>query len=319
MEIVDSHAHVYPCITGKRNEMLCTGEWYGKLRRGARGAWRPEGKRGLIQFAPPSFHPNYVSPEMLLGYMEWAGVNRAVLLQAPMYGNHNEFLADVARAYPQKFVSFGLADPRDGDKGTQDLDYIKNIGHVAVKLEVPDQPFWVDDEKYYPFWEKIQELDLVCGIDLGWDPAANPYNFQLDRLEKVIRRFPRITYVIMHLGVSYLTDIKQSYPFPVLQSTLALAQYPKVWFELSGLQEFCEDEKPPRNDYPFPRAQEIVRATVEKVGAQRMIWGTDFPGILTYCTYPQTLNLIRHYCDFLSDKDKELILGKNALEVYRFK
>ena len=235
-----------------------------------------------------------------------------------MYGNHNEFLADVVKAYPQKFVSFGLVDPRDGDKALEDLEYVKSLGHVATKIEVPDTPFWVDEEKHEPFWEKIQKLDLICGVDLGWDPPANPYNFQLDRLEKVIRRFPQITFVIMHLGVSYLTDLKQVYPFPTLQRTLRLAQYPKVWFELSGLQEFCEDEKAPRNDHPFPRAQEIVRATVEKVGAERMIWGTDFPGILTYCTYPQTLNLIRYCCDFLSERDKELILGKNALKVYRF-
>jgi len=317
MEIVDAHAHVYPFIAGKRNEMLCSGEWYGKIRRGSKGNWRPGGRRGLVQFAPPSFHPNYVSPEMLIEYMKWAGVNRAVLLQAPMYGNHNEFLAEVAKAYGNKFVSYGLADPRHENTGLEELEHVKSLGHIGIKLEVPDQPFWLDEEKFHPFWKKVQELGLICGIDLGWDPPANPYNFQLERLDNVVRRFPEITFVIMHLGVSYLTDTDQKYPFPILQRTLGLAKYPKVWFELSGLQEFCEDEKPPRNDYPFPRAQEIVRATVERVGAERVIWGTDFPGILVYCTYPQTLNLIRYYCDFLSEKDKELILGRNAMRVYK--
>ncbi len=319
MVTVDAHVHVYPCISGKRNEMLCTSEFYGKLRRGLKGEWRPGGKRGLIQFAPPSFHPNYVSPEMMLGYMEWANIDKAVLLQAPMYGDHNEYLSEIVKKFSNKFVSYGLVDPRDGEKALKYLNYIKEMGHVAVKLEVPDIPFWLDDEKYTAFWHTIQELDLICGVDLGWDPESNPYNYQIDRLEKVITKYSNITFIIMHLGVSYLTDLKQQYPFPILQKTLSLEQYHNVWFELSGLQEFCEDEKPPRNEYPFPRAQEIVQATVEKVGSEKMIWGSDFPGILPYCSYPQTVNLIKYYCDFLSEKEKKFILGENALKVYRFK
>ena len=319
MEIIDAHVHVLPFLAGKRNQMLNTGEFYGKVRRGAHGEWRPGARRGLIQFAPPSFHPTSVSPEMLIAYMDWAGVNRAVLMQAPMYGNHNEYTASVAKANPTRFpVSIGLADPREGEKGLDELQLIHELGHAGVKLEIPDQPFWVDDETYNPFWKKIEQLRLVCCIDLGWDPPVNPYNFQIDRLEKVVRRFPKIQFLIIHLGVSYLTDIGQKYPFPTLQKTLALKQYTNVWFDLTGLEEFCEDEPPPMNEYPFPRAQEIVRAAVEAVGPERLMWGTDFPSILVYCTYPQTLNLIRYHCSFLSEGDKEHILGKTAKNLFGF-
>lgn len=319
MEIIDAHVHVLPFLAGKRNQMLNTGEFYGKVRRGVQGEWRPGGKRGLIQFAPPSFHPTAVSPEMMIAYMDWAGVNRAVLMQAPMYGNHNEFTAAVASTFGTRFpASVGLADPREGKKGLEDLQFIHNLGHAAVKLEIPDQPFWLDDEAYTPFWKKIEQLGLVCCIDLGWDSAVNPYNFQIDRLEKVVQRFPNIQFLIIHLGVSYLTDVTQNYPFPTLQKTLSLKQYSNVCFDLTGLQEFCEDEKPPRNEYPFPRAQEIVRAAVETVGSERLIWGTDFPSILVYCTYPQTLNLIRYHCTSLSERDKEKILGWNVKNLFKF-
>lgn len=318
LEIIDAHVHAYPSICGKRNEMLNTGESYGRIRRARRGAWRPGGKRGVVRFAPPSFHPNSVSAELLLEYMSWAGIDKAVLLQAPMYGDHNEYLAEVTRKYSDRFVSYGLVDPRDGERALEGLEYIKSLGHVGVKIEAPDTPFWMDDGEFDRFWAKIQELDLICGVDLGWDGPDNPYNFQLERFEKIVKRFPDTRYVLLHLGVSYLWDISQEYPFPVLQKTLQLSKYPNVWFELSGLQEFCEGEQPPRNDYPFPRAQEIVRLAVETVGADRVIWGSDFPGILLYCTYPQTLNLIRYCCDFLGDREKELILSKNAEELYEF-
>ena len=318
MEIIDAHAHVLPFIAGKRNQMLNTGEFYGKVRRGSKGEWRPGARRGLVQFAPPSFHPTAVSPEMLIAYMEWAGVDRAVLMQAPMYGNHNEFTAAVTKANPTRFpASVGLADPRSDGQGVDDLEFIKDLGHRGVKLEIPDQPFWIDDETYNPFWQKIEQLGLTCCVDLGWDPPVNPYNFQIDGLQKVVSRFPKINFLIIHLGISYLTDVSQKYPFPILQKTLALKQYPNVWFDITGLEEFCEDEKPPADEYPFPRAQEIVRAAVESVGSERLIWGTDFPSILVYCTYPQSLNLVRYHCSFLSEKDRENILGGTVRRLFR--
>jgi len=300
--------------------MLNTGEFYGKVRRGVQGDWRPGARRGLIQFAPPSFHPTACSPDMAIAYMDWAGVNRAILMQAPMYGNHNEFTAAVAKTHSSRFpASVGLADPRDGSRGLEDLKFIKELGHSGVKLEIPDQPFWLDEETYNPFWQKVEQLGLICCIDLGWDPPVNPYNFQIDRLERVVKRFPNVNFLIIHLGISYLTDLNQKYPFPTLQKTLSLKQYPNVWFDLTGLQEFCEDEKPPANDYPFPRAQEIVRAAVEAVGSDRLIWGTDFPSIMVYCTYPQTLNLIKYHCSFLSEKDKGEILGGTVSKLFKLK
>jgi predicted TIM-barrel fold metal-dependent hydrolase len=77
---------------------------------------------------------------MLIEYMDWAGIDGAVLYQAPMYGNHNEFTAEAREAYPDKFASVGLADPREQGRGIGELQCVKELGHVGVKLEIPDQP-----------------------------------------------------------------------------------------------------------------------------------------------------------------------------------
>lgn len=315
-KVIDAHMHVIPAFAGKRNECLIHAAGYGKLYYSMRGAWRPGAKRGLKRFMPPSFDDSVSSPEILMEYMDWAHIDAAVLQQSAMYGDFNEYLSNLVDKYPDKFVAFAFVDPRDGPKALEKLEWVStDLNLVGIKLEPPDTPFWLDADEYLPYWEKVAKLNLLAAVDLGWDPPVNPYNFQLKQMENVIKRFPEMTAIILHLGVSYLCDQAQQYPFPILQQTLTLGKYPNVWFELAGLQEFCEGQ-----EYPFPRAQEIVKAAVEQVGAQRIVWGTDYPGILCEgTTYHQCLNLIKNHCSFLSDADKALILGDTASKLYRFR
>ena len=42
-----------------------------------------------------------------------------------------------------------------------------------------------------------------------------------------------------------------------------------------------------------------------------MVWGSDVPVVKFSSTYKQTLEVIRSNCEFISDKDKEKILGEN--------
>lgn len=315
--VIDGHMHVLPFVNGQRDEMSLHGIGYGKVLLGARGRWRPGTRRGAKRLMPPSFEHSAVTPAVALEYLDWAGVDAAVLMQAPMYGAHNEYLAGVVSRHPDRFRAFGLVDPRIGDRAHADLEYVAaELGFPGIKLEPPDTPFFLDDCAYMPFWRRVSDLGLILAVDLGWNRHDDPYNYQIEQLENVIRAFPSMRVVVLHLGISRLWDRDQTHPFPVLQRTLKLSDYPNVWFEISGLQEFCEWE-----DYPYARAQEILKVTVDRVGAGRLIWGSDFPGIMLEagtCSYPQCVNLIKNHCDFLSSREKDLILGENADKLYGF-
>lgn len=303
--IIDCHMHVIPVWCGARNGIIpIKGERYGKVRF--------EGK-GIERIMPPSFTNMTVWPEMVLEYMEWTGVDKAVLLQAPLYGVHNEYVSEVLTNHKDKFIAgFGLLDPRDEDASEKVSHLIKNMGFRGIKFEVPDVPFWLNDEEYFPIWERIQKEEGILALDLGWNKDDNPYCFQIKQLRELLKHFPQITVVVLHLGVSRLWDQSQKYPFSYLQETLALNEFPNVWFELSGVPLLCEAE-----EYPYPRAQEIIKVVWEAVGADRILWGTDFPTVLEACTYHQALNLVKRNCDFLSTEDKNKILGENAMRLYR--
>jgi predicted TIM-barrel fold metal-dependent hydrolase len=58
-----------------------------------------------------------------------------------------------------------------------------------------------------------------------------------------------------------------------------------------------------------------VKECVERVGASRLIWGTDMPMVARFCTYRQSMDQFRVHCDFLSDAERADILGGTVARV----
>ena len=63
-----------------------------------------------------------------------------------------------------------------------------------------------------------------------------------------------------------------------------------------------------RGQRPSPTVQECV----ERIGADRLIWGTDIPMVSRFCTYRQTRDQFRTHCDFLTEDERQDILGGTA-------
>ena len=47
-----------------------------------------------------------------------------------------------------------------------------------------------------------------------------------------------------------------------------------------------------------------------------MMWGSDMPNVERFCTYRQSLDYVRRYCEFLIGHEMDLILGGNAARLY---
>jgi predicted TIM-barrel fold metal-dependent hydrolase len=302
------------------DDLALRAEGYGKFRRQktAEAKFAEKGhtvRDEIARLMPPSFVSCTAEPEVLIEYMSWVGVDKAVLLPSPGYCvNNDEYFSEVVRKYRGRFVALSAIDPRESIQVMiRQLEYaVEELKLRGVKFEPPKTPFRLKDSKYLPFWKKLVELDGVLAIDLGWIQTS-PYNFQLDGLRKVLHKFPEMKTLVLHLGVSKLGDLSQKYPFPILQQTLALSKYPYVLFGLAGL-----DCLSPSSEYPYPREQEIVKATYERVGAKKLFWGSDFPTVLKWCTYKQWLDLIKRHCTFIPPDDKKMILGENLESFFHF-
>ena len=308
MLVVDAHMHIWERLDGFVFGTMRTSNYrYGKVTyTGADGSFE------FARWMPPSFVDSSARPELYFEFMEWAGVDKSVLLQGPVYGSQNAYYAQLRERHPDKFTfSYAFVDPRDPERAIRDLDVAVKVYHLnGAKFEPPHTPFWLDDPAVIPLWDKIAELGIVAAVDLGWHPEK-PYHMQNDRFERIVARYRDTQFVLLHLGGSDLGNLQQHYPFPRLQRTLELRKYPNLHFEMGGLVSVCEYD-----EYPYERVQEMVRAAWETVGPDRLFWGSDWPYSEQLCTYPQNVNVIRKFCDFLPQEDKEKILGGNAMAFY---
>ena len=282
--IVDCHVHVWGELTG----------YWKPLRYG-----RVLDDGQVRQAFPPALDPVTCPPEVMLAYMDQVGVDRAWLVQHYLYGDQNALFLDAIKRHHDRLVGFAYLGPLDQPEAPDDLERLVEAGLTGLKVEVPKTrvlrpSFRFDGEPEWRLWERLNEIGRPLVLDLIDCPASD-----VAALTEVVDAFPRIRFVVCHLGGA---------PKGHWREQALLATRPNVWTDLAYLPGLCG----PDEEYPFPRAQELVRWAVEHVGADKILWGTDSPGALNYGTYRQLLDFVRKHCDFLTDEQRAAILGGNA-------
>ena len=68
-------------------------------------------------------------------------------------------------------------------------------------------------------------------------------------------------------------------------------------------------------DYPLPQARQLIEDCVRRIGADRLMWGTDMPIVMRHWTYQQNIDFIVKYCDFLSKEELGLIMGGTTMRM----
>jgi predicted TIM-barrel fold metal-dependent hydrolase len=268
------------------------------LERKALGFGRVEWGGRVMQMLPPSFARTCSTAEMALAHMAWAGVDRAFAVQGNYYGACNAYLARMAAQHPGRFLPFAMLDPRQGQRAVRRLDYwVRRRGLRALKVETPGMAgLDLAGEAEMAVWRKCAELRIPVLFHLGADPAERR------ALAHVLDEVPRFTAIIAHLGGA---------PHAGWLERVRLAQRANAWVEMSALPALAGGE------YPYRRAQRLLRRAVDAIGAHKTMWGSDYPSTLTRATYPQLLNFVRDECSFLSDTERKAILGGNALRFFR--
>ena len=299
--IIDAHAHAYDNLSGY----------------GARGEIRPIGKgRGIWatgeveQFFPEAYGDLGFTAEMLIKLMAENGVDHAVLLQGGNYGFHNDYAAEAARKYPDKFTAVGTLDPY-GKNALKILDrFLRDYGFKALKFEISQS--WgltgyhpglrMNDAYFAPILERANERKMTVTIDMG--PLSNT-SFDIGQLVDIKNRYPDITFVMTHCFFAG-NDGKNPYRLETMRELAA----DNFVFDISNLPVFVYPEA-----FPFPSQQEFLRQARNAVGAERMIWGTDLPSTFLKYTYREMIDFVTQG-NIFTDDELELVMGKNAKRVY---
>ncbi len=239
------------------------------------------------------------STELLLEYMDEAGVDHAVIVLPMYYQYDNRILADTLAQHPDKFAGVGVVDPR-GQAGADALEkLVEEDGIRGVRVRGTLETEWFCRPDTEPLWRRAAALKApIC---LLMEPG------QTGLARHMIERCPDARVVIDHFAMIPASEGVDGEAFRVF---LSLAEFPRVYIKLSGLHYWGE------GFYPYPAAQENLRAALDAFGPERTLWGSDWPHILFGGGYMRCLNFVRRELPWLSAEDKDQILGGTARQLW---
>lgn len=279
--IIDAHSHLW-----LRQDTQVDGKPIKSLKNGRSLFFGDE-----VQMLPPFMIDGVNSAEVFLSNMDYAQVGAAVVVQELIDGNQNDYLSKVQQQYPDRFFCMGMAWNLDEAKAVCDagLKGIAFPGH-RMKESLLD---------LMPVFKLMEENELVLSMCLGDD------EHQIAEMKEVIEECPKLKVAIGHFGM--VTT-------PSFKSQVLLARCGEnVMIESGGITWLYNSEF-----YPYPSAVRSIKEAAEWVGMNRLMWGSDYPRTITAITYRMSYDFILKTKE-LSEQDKAIFLGENALRFYGFK
>ncbi|MDT4934359.1 MAG: L-fuconolactonase [Pseudonocardiales bacterium] len=245
--------------------------------------------------------PSFTAPvEHFSQLMDSAGVGQAVLIQPSLYGFDHSYLLSCLRQYPSRFAGIALANPRDPayvDELTELVREAPVRGIRLAPLVAPDLGWF--DSSTEPLCVAAASLQL--SMNLLITPASLP------AADTWIGNHPELTVVIDHVG---RPDLDGASPGVLPDGLLKLSRFENVYVKLSALPEMSTRPFPHDDVWPW------VRAVVAEFGADRLLWGSDFPFTEDIDGYTESRTVLDH-CVELSAQDRARVLSGTARELYR--
>lgn len=243
--------------------------------------------------------------ESLIHQMDENEVQHAVLVQIRGEYNNDYQFACVER-HPRRLVSV-VAVSRAVNDSARQLEKLQARGARGIRLWAS----WLD-EGGLRLWRAAAALGLPVSCN------GSAAEFASDEFSALVESLPRLPIVIEHYGASTNRD-RDGVLDDTRRKVLALSRFPNTYMKIHGLGEFATRAMPVGEPFPFerpipPRLREIYDA----FGADRMMWGSNFPPVSQLEGYRNSLRLpMQEFAD-ISGHERAMIFGGTASRVYRF-
>ncbi|MEM0356936.1 MAG: amidohydrolase family protein [Candidatus Bathyarchaeia archaeon] len=232
----------------------------------------------------------------------------------------NVALSKLVEKYPERFVGLATVPLQDVDAAIEELEYaIKDLGLKGVELGTNFMGKNLDAFELWPFYEKVQGLDvpiLVHPINPAGAERLRKYyltnlvGFPFETamtiasliFSGVLERFPRLRFCFVHAGgfmpyqIGRLNHGYKVRPEPKGNISKAPIEYFRMmYFDTTAHYEAA------------------LKYLITVVGCKNVLMGSDYPYDMGD---PHPVSTVKNL-EWLSEEDKEKILGKNALRVFK--
>jgi len=233
--------------------------------------------------------------EALLPVLDESGIDRAIQVTPTIMGFDNGYGLNVANLLPNRFGVFGRFDVSLPDLSGRLASWMRNAGADGIRLTF--------------FGANAAEPGVLLTLRSLWEscedqavPVAVLAPDALGELAEVAARYSGLRLVVDHLGLG----VYEGSPDPFLgwPHLAELAAVPAIRVKISTLVETS------REPFPFRDVHDRLAEAVEMFGAERLIWGSNYPVVLSACSYRESLEFLGE-CEFLDHEQLEWITHRS--------
>jgi len=261
-----------------------------------RDAWITESMAGLKR----DFLPEHLAAELAAN-----GIDASIAVQADQSENETMFLLDLAEKNNCVAGVVGWVDllsPRVGERLEQLSQFPKLRGFRHIAQAEPDDRF-LARENFVKAVAQLRAFDFTYDILI--------YPKQLPAAMELAARLTEQRFVVDHIAKP---EIKSGKTAPWAAQMRDIAQNKNVFCKVSGLVTEADWKHWKADDF-----KPYLDVVFDAFGADRLMFGSDWPVCLLAATYRQGKQILEDYVKGYSLADRERIFGGNAARFYRLK
>ena len=240
-------------------------------------------------------------PDDLKPLLQENGVDGCIAVQADQTEMETEFLLECAKRNPFIIGVVGWVDLIAENLDDRLKHYTTNPLFKGVRHIVQSEK---DD---YLLRKDVQlGIGLLSKYNLTFDILV--YSHQLPSAIALVEAFPNQKFILDHIAKPTISD-----PMTELWKTniMALSKFENVYCKLSGMVTETNDFCFTAEDFtPF------IGHVFSCFGANRILFGSDWPVCLLAADYTKVITLILEYLNEYSSNVKSQVLGINAIKIY---
>ncbi|MBA7646097.1 hypothetical protein ES703_53858 [subsurface metagenome] len=203
---------------------------------------------------------------------------------------YNNSIAEVVKKYPQRFIGAAILpvdEPREMVKEFERAT--EELGFKAISLATSFEGVYLDDDRFHPLYERAEASNTPLfvhpqtinpiGYERVKDPLLTPViEFVFDTTicigklmtTGILRRFSNLKFVFAHFG-GVMPFIKERF-----DTIYKMLRGRNIVKDLSALPS--EYLKQIYVDTSGATSRSTLMSTLEMVGAEHTLWGSDYPG-----------------------------------------
>lgn len=246
----------------------------------------PYAPRGAGEVAPAG--QRTLTPDLIIGEMDRAGVDRAVLVPPRVdVATTNEFAVAAQLRWPDRFGVMGklLLDRPESQNIANAWTRSQMLG---FRVSFPRGQFSPTDTEW--LWRAAEERGFPLMV---WVPG------QLAELKEAAQRHPRAHVIVDHLGMA--PSDRGDGVDAVVKALVTLANLDNVAVKASSLPAHSAQ------GFPFADLHPYVREVTQCFGVARVFWGSDLTTL--DCAYEDAVRMFTDAMPFLAGRDLEEVMG----------